>query len=58
MMPYFSNTPGPTPCEDLPMPLSVLDQIKNKSEALSKNLSKRKLPEDSSGLNNAHAFFF
>jgi hypothetical protein len=49
-MPYFSNSPGPTPCEDLPLPLSVMEQIKIKSDALSRNnLSKRKPSEEASG---------
>jgi hypothetical protein len=52
-MPYFSNAPGPTPCEDLPLPLSVMEQIKNKSDALGRNnLSKRKPSEEAAG------FFF
>ena len=33
-MPYFSNAPGPTPCEELPMPASVMERIKNKSDAM------------------------
>jgi len=36
-MPYFSNAPGPTPCEQLPHPMSILEKIKNKSDALAKN---------------------
>jgi hypothetical protein len=52
MMPYFSNAPGPTPINDLPQPISIAEQIKNKSDALSKiaNASKRKLSEETSGL--------
>lgn len=48
-MPYFRNPPGPTPCEELPQPTSVMDQIKNKSDALSRNASKRKLSDETSG---------
>jgi hypothetical protein len=48
-MPYFSNQPGPTPSEDLPMPLSVKEKIKNKSDAIAQNMGKRKQPEDASG---------
>lgn len=49
-LPYFSNHPGPTPCEDLPHPLSILEKIKNKSDALRNNTSKRKHSEDNSTL--------
>lgn len=45
-MPYFSNGPGPTPPENLPQPQSVMDRIKNKSDALSRNPSKRKLSDE------------
>lgn len=48
-MPYFSNAPGPTPCEELPLPMSVTEAIRNKSDALSRNISKRKLSEETSG---------
>ena len=54
-MPYFSNPPGPTLPEDLPLPISVAEQIKNKSEALknnnfnNNNNGKRKLSEETSG---------
>lgn len=50
-MPYFSNAPGPTPPEDLPQPQSVLERIKNKSDALTRNTSKRKLSDETSSLN-------
>jgi cyclin-dependent kinase 7 len=36
-MPYFSNAPGPTPCEQLPHPMSILEKIKSKSDAIAKN---------------------
>ena len=51
-MAYFSNAPGPTPVSDLPQPMSIVEQIKNKSDALAKlaNSSKRKLSEETSGL--------
>lgn len=35
-MTYFSNKPGPTPCEQLPHPTSILEKIKNKSAAMNK----------------------
>lgn len=55
-MPYFSNAPGPTPCEELPQPLSVMEQIKNISDA-SRN-TKRKLSEETSGKNDFGGFIF
>ena len=57
-MPYFSSAPGPTLCEDLPLPLSVMENIKNKSDALSKNISKRKLSEEASGIYIYKFYFF
>ena len=53
-MPYFSNPPGPTLPEDLPLPISVAEQIKIKSDALKNNNNnnfngKRKLSEETSG---------
>lgn len=48
-MAYFSNLPGPTKYEELPQPQSVVEQIKNKSDALSRNASKRKLSDEQSG---------
>jgi hypothetical protein len=53
-MQYFSNPPGPTLPEDLPLPISVAEQIKNKSDALknnnfNNNNGKRKLSEETSG---------
>jgi hypothetical protein len=47
-LPYFSSQPGPTPYHELPLPQSILDKIKAKSDALA-NQSKRKLPDESSG---------
>nr|AGH55867.1 Cyclin dependent kinase 7 [Brachionus manjavacas] len=47
-MTYFGNAPGPTPPEDLPQPQSVMDRIKNKSDALTRNPSKRKLSDETS----------
>jgi hypothetical protein len=55
-MPYFSNAPGPTPSEELPQPLSVMEQIKNVSDA-SRN-TKRKLSEETSGKNDFGGFIF
>ncbi|CAF0761502.1 unnamed protein product [Brachionus calyciflorus] len=49
-LPYFSNAPGPTPPESLPQPQSVIDRIKNKSDALARNPSKRKLSDETSSL--------
>jgi cyclin-dependent kinase 7 len=46
-MAYFSNYPGPTANEKLPHPSSILEKIKNKSDAFNKN--KRKTNEDISG---------
>jgi hypothetical protein len=54
-MPYFSNAPGPTPCEELPQPLSVMEQIKNISDN-SRN-TKRKLSEETSGKRTLVASF-
>ena len=49
-MPYFSNAPGPTPSEELPHPKSILEKIKNKSDAINKsNLAKRKLSDENAG---------
>lgn len=48
-MPYFSNAPGPTPSENLPQSMSILEQKKNKADALAKNASKRKLSDETSG---------
>lgn len=47
-MPYFSNQPGPTPYQDLPLPQSIVDRIKAKSDFLAKQ-SKRKLSEETAG---------
>jgi len=49
-LPYFSNYPGPTACEDLPHPLSILEKIKNKSDMLRNNAGKRKHSDDNSAL--------
>lgn len=51
-MPYFSNAPGPTPSELLPHPTSILEKIKNKSDALAKNgsMGKRKHSDENIGL--------
>jgi len=48
-MPFFSNSPGPTRGEDLPHPMSILEKLKNKSDMLRTNASKRKHSEDNSG---------
>jgi hypothetical protein len=50
-MPYFSNPPGPTPSELLPHPTSILEKIKNKSDALAKNgaMGKRKHSDENIG---------
>jgi hypothetical protein len=42
-------TLGPTLPEQLPLPLSVTENIKNKSDLLSRNSSKRKLSDETSG---------
>lgn len=49
-LPYFSNSPGPTKCEELPHPLSILEKIKNKSDQIRTNGSKRKHSDDNSAL--------
>lgn len=48
-MPYFRNPPGPTPCEELPQPQSVLDQINKTRADLDRNPSKRKPSDEVAG---------
>lgn len=48
-MPYFKNPPGPTPCEELPQPQSVLDQINKTRADLDRNPSKRKPSDEVAG---------
>lgn len=51
-MPYFCNAPGPTPCENLPHPTSILEKIKNKSDAIKNGtMGKRKHSDENIGFN-------
>jgi hypothetical protein len=58
-MPYFNNPPGPTPSELLPHPTSILEKIKNKSDALAKNgsMGKRKHSDENLGSKFCLLFF-